>query len=113
MRIFPPGYIGFGKITGATPDGRLACKRFSNGLSPTDGADKNGPTAEFLNQNSLTYLTLVPYHQLGEAKRTWLGMDKHAAIGELSDKSLDKTRKIFTDAGITCCSPGEEEWFSL
>ncbi len=38
-------HIGFGRITGALPNGRLAGKRLSNGLSPADGADRNGPTA--------------------------------------------------------------------
>ena len=36
---------GFGKITGAMPNGRKARKRLSNGLSPVDGVDRNGPTA--------------------------------------------------------------------
>ncbi len=36
---------GFGSITGALPNGRKAGIRLSNGLSPADGADRNGPTA--------------------------------------------------------------------
>ena len=35
---------GFGKATGASPNGRPAGFRLSNGLSPVDGADKKGPT---------------------------------------------------------------------
>jgi len=35
----------YGKITGALPNGRLAGKPLSNGLSPSNGADRNGPTA--------------------------------------------------------------------
>ena len=38
-------HIGFGCITGALPNGRLAGQRLSNGLSPVDGADRCGPTA--------------------------------------------------------------------
>lgn len=38
-------HIGFGRYTGALPDGRLAGTRLSNGLSPIDGSDCNGPTA--------------------------------------------------------------------
>ncbi len=36
---------GFGEATGALPNGRPAGARFSNGISPSDGADGNGPTA--------------------------------------------------------------------
>ncbi len=36
---------GFGKATGALPNGRRAGHRLSNGLSPVDGMDKKGPTA--------------------------------------------------------------------
>lgn len=36
---------GFGAVTGALSNGRPAGVRLSNGLSPVDGADRNGPTA--------------------------------------------------------------------
>jgi len=38
-------HVGFGRVTGALPNGRFAGARLSNGLSPSDGSDKNGPTA--------------------------------------------------------------------
>lgn len=38
-------HIYFGSITGATPDGRLAGLPLSEGISPVQGADRNGPTA--------------------------------------------------------------------
>ena len=38
-------HIYFGSITGATPDGRLAGAPLSEGISPVQGADRNGPTA--------------------------------------------------------------------
>ncbi len=34
-----------GELTAATPNGRLAWKPLSDGISPTQGADKQGPTA--------------------------------------------------------------------
>ena len=37
--------VYFGKVTGATPDGRNAWKVLSEGISPVQGADTNGPTA--------------------------------------------------------------------
>ncbi len=36
---------GFGRVTGALPNGRRATERLSNGLSPADGVDRRGPTA--------------------------------------------------------------------
>ena len=38
-------HIYFGSVTGAMPDGRLAGKPLSEGISPVQGADRNGPTA--------------------------------------------------------------------
>jgi len=38
-------HIYFGRITGATPDGRKAGEPLSDGISPSQGADRNGPTA--------------------------------------------------------------------
>jgi pyruvate formate-lyase/glycerol dehydratase family glycyl radical enzyme len=40
-------HIYFGSVTGATPDGRHAGKPLSEGISPVQGADRNGPTAVF------------------------------------------------------------------
>lgn len=38
-------HIYFGRVTGATPDGRLARRPLSEGISPVQGADRFGPTA--------------------------------------------------------------------
>ena len=38
-------HIYFGQMTGATPDGRKAGEPLSDGISPSQGADKHGPTA--------------------------------------------------------------------
>ena len=38
-------HIYFGSMTGATPDGRRAGEPLSDGISPVQGADRNGPTA--------------------------------------------------------------------
>lgn len=38
-------HVYFGKVTGATPDGRNAWKVLSEGISPVQVADTNGPTA--------------------------------------------------------------------
>jgi formate C-acetyltransferase len=38
-------HVYFGQVTGATPDGRSAGAPLSDGISPSHGADTNGPTA--------------------------------------------------------------------
>ncbi|MCD6331931.1 MAG: formate C-acetyltransferase/glycerol dehydratase family glycyl radical enzyme, partial [Bacteroidales bacterium] len=38
-------HVYFGKVMGATPNGRLAHKAISDGTSPSHGADTHGPTA--------------------------------------------------------------------
>jgi formate C-acetyltransferase len=38
-------HVYFGSVIGATPDGRLAGKPVSEGISPVQGADRCGPTA--------------------------------------------------------------------
>jgi formate C-acetyltransferase len=38
-------HVYFGSVTGATPDGRHAGRPFSEGISPVQGADRQGPTA--------------------------------------------------------------------
>lgn len=38
-------HVYFGSVLGATPDGRLARKPVSEGISPVQGADRKGPTA--------------------------------------------------------------------
>ena len=38
-------HVYFGKVTGATPDGRKAGDALSEGISPVQGADRKGPTA--------------------------------------------------------------------
>jgi formate C-acetyltransferase len=38
-------HVYFGKVVGATPDGRKAGEPLSEGVSPVQGADRKGPTA--------------------------------------------------------------------
>lgn len=38
-------HVYFGKVTGATPDGRRSGEPLSEGISPVQGADRRGPTA--------------------------------------------------------------------
>lgn len=49
-------HVYFGKVTGATPDGRLAGVPVSEGISPVQGADKNGPTAVIKSVSKIDHL---------------------------------------------------------
>jgi len=40
-------HVYFGNVTGALPDGRQARRALSEGISPVQGADRQGPTAVF------------------------------------------------------------------
>jgi formate C-acetyltransferase len=49
-------HIYFGEVTGATPNGRVAGKPVSEGISPTQGADVNGPTAAIRSAAKMDHL---------------------------------------------------------
>jgi len=49
-------HIYFGEVTGALPNGRPAGKPLSEGISPTQGADINGPTAALLSASKMDQL---------------------------------------------------------
>ncbi|MCW8926416.1 MAG: glycyl radical protein, partial [Xanthomonadales bacterium] len=48
-------HIYFGKVMGATPNGRLAGKSISDGTSPSHGADTNGPSAVIQSMTKLDH----------------------------------------------------------
>jgi pyruvate-formate lyase len=48
-------HIYFGKRVGATPDGRKAEEPLSEGISPVQGADRNGPTAVIKSASKLDH----------------------------------------------------------
>jgi len=49
-------HIYFGSVTGATADGRKAYKPLSEGISPSQGADKEGPTAVIKSASKIDHL---------------------------------------------------------
>jgi formate C-acetyltransferase len=49
-------HVYFGSVTGAMPDGRLAHQPFSEGISPVQGADVNGPTAVLQSAGKLDHV---------------------------------------------------------
>jgi formate C-acetyltransferase len=49
-------HVYFGAVMGAMPDGRLAGRPLSEGISPVQGADRNGPTAVFRSAAKMDHL---------------------------------------------------------
>ena len=49
-------YVAFGTMVGATPDGRKAGAPLNNGVSPSNGAEINGPTAACQSVAKLPYI---------------------------------------------------------
>ena len=49
--------VPFGELTGATPDGRKAGTPTADGISPTQGTDKKGPTAVIKSAGKLNHIT--------------------------------------------------------
>jgi trans-4-hydroxy-L-proline dehydratase len=49
-------HVYFGSVTGATPDGRNAYKPLSEGISPSQGADKHGPTSVINSVSKIDHL---------------------------------------------------------
>ena len=87
-------HIYFGRVTGATPDGRRAREPLSDGISPSQGADRVGPTAviksvakldhaktggTLLNQKFMPELLAdeASLDKLGDLVRTYFKLDGH------------------------------------
>ncbi len=49
-------HVYFGSVIGATPDGRKAGEPLSEGISPVQGADRNGPTAVLKSASKIDHL---------------------------------------------------------
>ncbi len=49
-------HVYFGSVIGATPDGRLAGMPLSEGISPSQGVDLNGPTAVIKSASKMDHL---------------------------------------------------------
>ncbi|MCK4464790.1 MAG: glycyl radical protein [Bacteroidales bacterium] len=49
-------HIYFGEVIGATPDGRKAHEPLSEGISPVQGADRNGPTAVLKSASKIDHI---------------------------------------------------------
>jgi len=77
-------HVYFGSVVGATPDGRLAGTPLSEGISPVQGADMNGPTAVLKSAAKIDHLrtggTLLNQKFTPQVLDSQEGIDKAAAL---------------------------------
>jgi trans-4-hydroxy-L-proline dehydratase len=73
-------HVYFGSVTGALPDGRKAGLPLSEGISPVQGADRNGPTAVLKSAAKIDHIrtggTLLNQRFLPQVLSDQVGMDK-------------------------------------
>ncbi len=86
--------FAFGRHTGALPNGRRAGTRLSNGVSPCDGADRNGPTAMLRSVASLDKRAWGNCHVLN------VKFDKRIVAGTAGRRVLSRLfRHYLTEQG--------------
>jgi formate C-acetyltransferase len=77
-------HIYFGKVVGATPDGRKAWEPLSEGISPVQGADRKGPTAVIKSASKIDHArtggTLLNQKFAPELLEAEQGLDKLADL---------------------------------
>lgn len=77
-------HIYFGKVVGATPDGRKAGEPLSEGVSPVQGADRKGPTAVIKSVSKIDHVktggTLLNQKFAPELLVDEVGLDKLAHL---------------------------------
>ncbi|NOY69634.1 MAG: glycyl-radical enzyme activating protein [Deltaproteobacteria bacterium] len=78
--------------------------------SITDTHENLTGWAEFLNNIGISFLTLVPYHNMGGPKRQWLNLPSAPEFPTLTDESLRASINLLRENGISCFAPGEEDW---
>jgi len=69
--------------------------------------------AQFLKNIGISYLTLVPYHNMGDAKREWLNLPSAPKFSALTEKRLQVSIDLLGENGISCFAPGEEDWSQI
>ena len=66
--------------------------------------------AQFFKNIGISFLTLVPYHNMGDGKREWLNLPSAPEFSALTEKQLQVSIDLLEKNGISCFAPGEEDW---
>ena len=85
LRLVPfTSHVPFGKVVGATPNGRKACVPLSDGSSASQGMDKQGPTAVLLSN----YATKNRNYRQRAARLLNIKLSPSCVQGEIGTKKL-------------------------
>ncbi|MCD6584776.1 MAG: glycyl-radical enzyme activating protein [Desulfobacteraceae bacterium] len=76
----------------------------------TDTTENLTGWAQFLKNIGISFLTLVPYHNMGDGKREWLNLPLASEFPALTEKHLQVSIDLLEKNGISCFAPGEEDW---
>ncbi len=79
----------------------------------TDHPDNLHAIAQFLHQNRVNALTLLPYHNLGVDKYNWLRIPAKFNHAMLDNNALQHATHILQACGIRCYPSGEEDYDQL
>ncbi len=86
---------GFGQRMAAMPSGRLAGKPLADGLAPTDGSDRLGPTA------SLNSVARLDHHRFGNGINLNIKFDARTVAGAEGRATLEAlVRGYFAQGGM-------------
>ncbi|MFW6052691.1 MAG: pyruvate formate lyase family protein [Desulfosalsimonas sp.] len=90
-------YVSTGRIIGALASGRKAAEPLSDGISPTRGADVNGPTAVFNSVGKIDNAAIFFGQTLN------LRLDRDAFANDLGVRKLATMIRTFVDLKIHHC----------
>jgi len=107
-------HIYFGSVLGASPDGRKAGCPLSEGISPVQGADRNGPTAVIKSAGKMDHLrtggtllnmkfmpailsTADGIEKIAQLVRTYFRYDGHHVQFNVVDADLLREARLHPD----------------
>jgi pyruvate formate lyase activating enzyme len=76
----------------------------------TGTADNVTAWAAYLRRIGIRAVTIVPYHRMGNDKRSWLGMGTAPEYSVPSQNEIAAAMEEFRRQGVLPCLPGEEDW---
>lgn len=86
-------HVPFGRVVGATPNGRLAAEPLSDGIAPQQGSDVNGPTAVML---SVAHTQATPRHE-GAARLFNMKLSPQSVNGPAGTRRLSALIRTWCD----------------
>ncbi len=79
----------------------------------TGTADNITAWAAWLRRLGIRTVTIVPYHRMGNDKRSWLRIGTAPEYGVPSQDEIIAAMEVFRRHGVSPCLPGEEDWKTI